>query len=120
MSDAAGSSEALLSGHKPSFRLLVQAVNSAGEPVDHIRFAVSEAFRVSILWVMHQVPPLVLLKAHSHTLPMELGAYVLQQTLSCCHPVPIGPNGSCKLHLRRQSLCMPGGMSPPPKLPDQT
>ena len=94
MSDAAGSSEALLSGHKPSFRLLVQAVNSAGEPVDHIRFAVSEAFRVSISSVMRGGLPLVFLKSHSQSLPMEPGAHVLQQTLSCSHPVPIGPN-SC-------------------------
>ena len=42
----AGSSEALLSGVKPPFRLLVRAINPDGSPAMHIRFAVSEAFVV--------------------------------------------------------------------------
>lgn len=43
----AGSSEALLSGQKPPFRLFVRAVRSDGSRATHIRFAVSEAFVVS-------------------------------------------------------------------------
>ena len=42
----AGSSEALLSGQKPPFRLLVRAVNTDGTPATHIRFLVSDAFVV--------------------------------------------------------------------------
>ncbi|KAK9825131.1 hypothetical protein WJX81_002021 [Elliptochloris bilobata] len=42
-----GSSEALLSGVKPPFRLLVRAINPDGSPAVHIRFAVSEAFVVA-------------------------------------------------------------------------
>ncbi|KAK9817517.1 hypothetical protein WJX74_004575 [Apatococcus lobatus] len=43
-----GSSEAILSGQKPPFRLLVRAIRSQdGTRVSHIRFAVSEAFVVA-------------------------------------------------------------------------
>ena len=43
----AGSSEALLSGQKPPFRLLVRAVDAkTGKRVAHINFAISEAFVV--------------------------------------------------------------------------
>ncbi|KAK9790768.1 hypothetical protein WJX73_001816 [Symbiochloris irregularis] len=42
-----GSSEALLSGQKPPFRLFVRAVHMDGTRASHIRFAVSEAFVVA-------------------------------------------------------------------------
>ena len=45
----AGSSEALLSGQKPPFRLFVCATHSDGSRANHIRFAVSEAFVVGYL-----------------------------------------------------------------------
>ena len=45
---AAASSEAMLSGQKPPFRLLVRALHAADRTrCAHIRFAVSEAFVVS-------------------------------------------------------------------------
>ena len=45
-----GSSEALLSGQKPPFRLMVRAVNSRdGAAASNIRFVVSDAFVVSSL-----------------------------------------------------------------------
>lgn len=44
----AGSSEALLSGQKPPFRLLVRAMNASDNSrATHIKFAVSDAFVVS-------------------------------------------------------------------------
>ena len=47
---SAGSSEALLSGQKPPFRLLVRAVSSAdGKKASNIRFVVSDAFVVRSL-----------------------------------------------------------------------
>ncbi len=43
-----GSSIALLSGQKPAFRLLARAISLAnGQPVPHIKPAVSEAFVVA-------------------------------------------------------------------------
>lgn len=41
------SSEALLSGKAPTFRLLVWAVDAAGEPVPYVTYVVSESFVVS-------------------------------------------------------------------------
>ena len=44
----AGSSEAILSGQKPPFRLLVRAMSrESGARLSNIRFAVSEPFVVS-------------------------------------------------------------------------
>ena len=53
---AAGSSEALLSGQKPPFRLFVRAVHSDGTRAHHIRFAVSEAFVVRLLYAVPLLP----------------------------------------------------------------
>lgn len=48
------SSEALLSGRKPPFRLLVRAVDQSGKMIGNLRHAVSEGFvvRVDLLYGM--------------------------------------------------------------------
>ena len=50
---AAGSSEALLSGQKPPFRLFIRAICANGSRATHIRFAVSEAFVVRSCLFLH-------------------------------------------------------------------
>jgi len=49
------SSEALLSGKAPTFRLLVWAVDSAGEPVPNVTYVVSENFVVATKRVKHAI-----------------------------------------------------------------
>ncbi len=46
------SSEALLAGKAPTFRLLVWAVDALGEPVSNVTYVVSENFVVSICFGM--------------------------------------------------------------------
>ena len=40
------SSEAILTGYRPNFRLLAVALNSAGQPLSSIPFSLSDAFVV--------------------------------------------------------------------------
>ncbi|KXZ52067.1 hypothetical protein GPECTOR_10g1090 [Gonium pectorale] len=49
------SSEALLSGKAPTFRLLVWAVEPNGEPVPHVTYVVSESFVVATKRVKHAI-----------------------------------------------------------------
>ncbi|GFR43381.1 hypothetical protein Agub_g4453, partial [Astrephomene gubernaculifera] len=49
------SSEALLSGKAPTFRLLVWAVEANGEPVPHVTYVVSESFVVATKRVKHAI-----------------------------------------------------------------
>ncbi|GLC55265.1 PSII 6.1 kDa protein [Pleodorina starrii] len=49
------SSEALLSGKAPTFRLLVWAVEANGDPVPHVTYVVSESFVVATKRVKHAI-----------------------------------------------------------------
>jgi hypothetical protein len=49
------SSEALLAGKAPTFRLLLWAVDAAGEPVPHVTYVISEHFVVATKRVKHAI-----------------------------------------------------------------
>lgn len=93
------SSEAMLSGRKPPFRLLVRAAHRDGRKVN-IRHAVSEGFVVSILSLCSV--PAVVLKTPSQYEAVAWHLICNLPTLSLC--VGVKAIGAQRVHVEKHKL----------------
>jgi hypothetical protein len=91
----AGSSEALLSGQKPPFRLLVRAVDVDGSPASHIRFLVSDAFVVRL----QPAATLCMSKTILLSIPLEIKLRVIRSGTICRYS-RISLSGTSKSQLK--------------------
>ena len=89
------SSEALLTGRAPPFRLLVRAVRRTGDSVSHIRFALSEPFVVATARVKGaaklEIPHMEDHVSKIDCLGVQTQARMGQACCSCCGGGPLPP-----------------------------